>query len=448
MSTQQWNGTEMMQKRTKILVLLLAGFGVMTPLRAENLMDIYKLAKQNDPTYLAAVAEYNAAKETSTQAWSAVLPHIGLHGSHSEIDNTTYDTIAGTLPGQYHTDSYSLSLTQTLYHKEQFDRISQADAQVAQAEAKFSSAKLELILRVAQRYFNVLASSDTLVFAKANKEAIKQQLQQTKQRFEVGLTAITDVHEAQARYDASVASTIVAENDLAIRKEELREITHQAPGQLATLEENSPLLTPQPEDVEKWVKTSLDNNLLLLAAQRAMDAAEYGVGIAKAGHFPTLDLQADYTNYEASGGFTNKTDGTTVSLVLNFPLYEGGSVSSASRQAAAQYQQAKELYEQQRRATERSTRNSYLSVLATISTVNALKQALRSSQTALEATKAGFDVGTRTAVEVLNSQQLVFQAKSTYAKARYNYILESLSLKQSAGTLTETDINGINNWLQ
>lgn len=448
MSTQQWNGIEIMQKRTKTLLLLLIGLSCATSLRAENLVDIYKLARQNDPTYLAAVAEYNAAKETSTQAWSAVLPQIGLRGTHSEIDNNKYDTVAGSIPGKYHTDSYTLSLTQTLYHKEQFDRISQADAQVAQAEAKFNSAKLDLIVRASQRYFNVLAAADNLVFAKANKQAIEQQLQQTKQRFEVGLTAITDVHEAQARYDASVASAITAQNQLDISKEELREITHQAPGQLATLEENMPLPTPDPTDIEQWVKTSLAHNLLLLAAQKAMDAAQSGIGVARAGHYPTLDLQADYTNYEASGGFTSKTDGTTVSLVLNFPLYAGGGVSSASRQATAQYQQARELYEQQRRATERGTRNSYLTVIADISTVNALKQALRSSQTALEATKAGFDVGTRTAVEVLDSQQLVFQARSNYAKSRYDYILETLLLKQSAGTLTEADINSINNWLQ
>jgi len=438
----------MTQRTTTVIALLLAGFGFSATLRAENLMDIYKLAKLNDPSYLASVAEYNAARESSSTAWSAVLPHIGLRGTHSEYDQDV-TAFGSSLPNQrYHSNAYSLTLTQTLFHKEQFDRISQADAQVAQAEARFNSAKLNLIVRAAQRYFNVLAAADNLVFANANKEAISQQLQQTKQRFEVGLTAITDVHEAQARYDASVASAITAQNQYAIREEELREITHQAPGKLATLEENSPLVNPDPADVEQWVKTSLQNNLPLLAAQKAMDAAQYGVGVAQAGHYPTLDLQADYTKYKANGGFTTESDGTTVSLVLNVPLYSGGSVSSASRQASALYQQAKELYEQQRRATERGTRNSYLTVFADISTVNALKQSLRSAQTALEATKAGFDVGTRTAVEVLDSQQLVFQARSNYAKSRYDYILETLLLKQSAGTLTEADIHGINNWLQ
>jgi len=438
----------MKQKRLKALIFLLAGFGFVGTLRAENLLDIYNMAKQNDPAYLAAVAEYNAAKEASSTAWSAVLPHINLSGDHSEYDQDL-TAFGNTYNNQrYHSNAYSLTLTQTLYHQEQFDRISQAGAQVAQAEAKFNSARLDLIVRVAQRYFNVLAAADNLVFAKANKEAIGQQLQQTKQRFEVGLTAITDVHEAQARYDASVASAITAQNEFDIREEELREITHQAPGKLATLEENSPLVTPDPDDVEQWVKTALQNNLLLLAAQKAMNVAEYGVGVAKSGHYPTLDLKADYTDYKATGGFTTESKGTTVSLLLNVPLYSGGSVSSATSEARAKYQQAQELYEQQRRATERGTRNSYLTVIADISTVNALKQALKSAQTALEATKAGFDVGTRTAVEVLDSQQLVFQARSKYAQSRYGYILETLLLKQSAGTLAETDIKNINNWLQ
>jgi outer membrane protein len=448
MWTQQWNGIEAMQKQTIKLFTIVVALGVAPGLRAENLLEVYRLAQQNDPTYLAAVAEYNAAKEASAKAWAPVLPQINLSGAHSEIDNTKYDTVAGAIPGTYHTDSYSLSLKQTIYHKEQFDAISVADAQVAQAEAKFNNAKLDLILRASQRYFDVLAAADNLVFAKAEREAIEQQLQQTKQRFEVGLTAITDVHEAQARYDQSVASEIGAKNQYAISREVLREMIHTMPGPLAKLQADTPLLKPDPDDVDTWVKTALDRNLLLLAAQKAMEAAKYGMGVARAGHYPSLDLKADYTDYEASGGFTSKTQGTTVSLVLNFPLYAGGGVSAASREAAALHQQALELYEQQRRATERGTRNSYLTVIADISTVNALKQALKSSQTALEATKAGFEVGTRTAVEVLNSQQLMFLAERNYAKSRYDYLLETLRLKQSAGMLTDEDVMHINRWLQ
>ncbi|MEJ2440457.1 MAG: TolC family outer membrane protein [Gammaproteobacteria bacterium] len=436
-----------MQKPKRTLLILLAGFGLAAPLHAENLIDVYKLAKQNDPSYLAAIAEYNAAKEASPEAWSAVLPHINLSANHTEYDQTQIFGI-NNLDKPYHSNGYSVTLTQTIYHKDQFDRISQADAQVAQAEAKLENAKLDLMVRTAQRYFNVLAASDNLAFAKANHQAIDQQLQQTKQRFEVGLTAITDVHEAQARYDASVASEITASNQVEIRREELREIIHQVPGTLAPLEQDTPLLTPEPENENTWVKTALKQNLSLLAAQKAMEAAQAGIGVARAGHYPTLDLQANYTDQKASGGLNTKTKGSTIALVLNFPLYAGGGVSAVSRQAAAQYQQSRDLYEQQRRATERGTRTSYLTVLADISTVKALKQALRSAQTALEATKAGFEVGTRTAVDVLNSQQLVYQAKSNYAKSRYDYILQTLSLKQAAGTLSEADLVNINNWLK
>ena len=435
-----------MQTPTTKLLFLLACLSCATPLHAENLLDVYKLARQNDPTYLAAAAEYNAAKEASPIARAPVLPQINLSGRHTEIDQSqTTLTINNDTP--YHENSYTLTLTQTLYNKQQFEQISQADAKVAQAAAKFNNAKLDLILRTAQAYFNVLAAQDNLVFAKAEKEAIEQQLQQTKQRFEVGLTAITDVHEAQARYDQSVASEIGAQNQFAITQEILREITHQPPGTLSTLNADSPLLTPDPADVDQWVKTALDRNLLLLASQKAMEVAQSAIDVARAGHYPTLDLQANYTNYDASGGFNTHLDGTTVALVLNVPLYAGGGVSAATSEAAALQQQSMDLYEQQRRATERGTRNSYLTVIADISTVKALKQALRSSQTALEATQAGFEVGTRTAVDVLNSQQLKFLAESNYSKSRYDYILETLRLKQVAGTLTEEDVANINSWL-
>lgn len=437
-----------MQTRKIKVLFLLAGLACASSLQAENLMDIYKLAQQNDPAYLAAIAEYNAAREASPKAWAAVLPQINLSASHAST-NDDYTVASTTTNLSYDTDAYTLSLRQTLYHQEQFDRISLADAQVAQAEARFNNAKLDLILRASTRYFDVLAADDNLVFAKANKEAIEQQLQQTKQRFEVGLTAITDVHEAQARYDQAVASEIQAQNQYFISLEALRELIRQQPGSLAKLDEASPLLAPDPENIDSWVKTALDRNLLLLAAQKAMDASRAGLSVARSGHYPTLDLVADYTNtdagYGTSGPFTR--EGTTVQLQLNLPIYAGGGVNAASREAAALHQQSIELYEQQRRATERGTRNSYLTVIAFISGVKALKQALTSSQTALEATKAGFEVGTRTAVEVLNSQQLVFQAKSNYSKARYEYLLETLRLKQSAGILLEEDVANINRWL-
>jgi outer membrane protein len=413
---------------------------------ADDLLEVYELAKKNDPAFGAAIAEYNAAIEASPKAFAAVLPQINLVGSHVEV----FDEVINGAAGQdYDSDSYSLTLSQTIFNKARFDAIDQADALVAQAEANFGSAKHDLVIRVAQRYFDVLSESANLVFAKAEKKAIAQQLDQAKQRFKVGLTAITDVHEAQARYDQAVSQEIEAQRLYDISLEILREITGELHDNLAKVKEQQQLIAPNPDDIDTWIKTALDKNLLLLSAEKAMQAAMEGRELASAGHYPTLDLQADYTDFETEGGFRGayEQDGSTVSLVLNIPIYSGGGTSATSREAAANLQRSKQLYEQQRRTTIRQVRNSYLTVLSAISQANALKQALRSTQTALEATQAGFEVGTRTTVDVLDSQREMYRAQRDYIRAKHGYILSTLLLKQAAGTLTETDVQLINTWL-
>jgi outer membrane protein len=417
-----------------------------TIVHADDLLGVYELAKKNDPAFRAALAEYNAAVEASPKAFAAVLPQINLTGSHTEV----YDEVRNGAPGEdYSSDSYSLTLSQTIFNKARFDAVAQADALVAQAEAVFGSAKHDLVIRVAQRYFDVLSESANLVFAAAEKKAIAQQLDQAKQRFKVGLTAITDVHEAQARYDQAVSQEIEAQRLYDVSLEILRELTGQLHSNLAKVSEQQRLVAPNPDDIDTWVKTALDKNLSLLSAEKAMEAAMEGRDLASAGHYPTLDLQADYTNYEVDGGQfgAREQDGTSVSLVLNIPLYAGGGTSASTREAAANLQRSKELYEQQRRATIRQVRNSYLTVISAISQVNALKQALRSTQTALEATQAGFEVGTRTTVDVLDSQRELYRAQRDYIRARHGYILSTLVLKQAAGTLTDDDVRLINAWL-
>ncbi len=430
------------------LGLVLAGGTVQTA-SADDLLQIYDLAKRNDPTYGAAFAQYNADIEKSPQAWSGVLPQVNLSGTHIQFDEDR--TISGVTTAQsYDSDTYGLSLRQTLFDNAKFNAISQADALVAKAEADFNNAADDLILRVAQNYFTVLSETENLAFAQAEKKAIAQQLNQAKQRFNVGLTAITDVHEAQARYDQAVASEIEAQRLLDISRETLRELTGQEHQQLARVNEAHVMVSPDPQDIDAWVKTALDNNLLLLSAKKSMEAASEGVDLARSGHYPTLDLTADYFDNETSGGQFGPTqrDGTSVSLELNLPLYLGGAVNSSTREAAALYMQSKELHEKQRRATERQARNSYFTVISALSQVAALKQALVSTQTALEATQAGFEVGTRTAVDVLDSQREVYRAKRDYIRARHGYILSSLSLKQAAGTLADEDVRLINNWLK
>ena len=429
-------------------LLLLAAPG----LHAEDLLDTYKLALENDPAFRAARQEFLATREIRDQSLALFLPAISFSASYTNI-NQNY-TVAGTdTKYDYNSSSYGLNLRQMIYRHDYFVQYRQADYRVAQASANFNNAAQDLILRVAQRYFEVLGAMDNLEFANAEKKAIEEQLNQTRQRFEVGLTAITDVHEAQSRYDQSVAQVIAAENLLAITRENLREITGHYPEAIAPLSSKTPLVRPEPDDIEQWMEIASQQSLSLIAAEKAMEVAREQINLSRAGHYPTLDLVANQTYSSTDGGafigFTGRDqEETRIGLQLNLPLYQGGLVNSKTRQAAYQYNQAKELYERQRRLTENRTRSAYLNVIANISQVQAYEQALKSSRTALEATEAGYDVGTRTAVDVLNSRREVFRAERDYAKARYTYILETLALRQAAGTLSDKALEGINRWLQ
>jgi len=435
-------------RKIKILAIV-TSLLLSLPIQAENLLDVYKTALENDPTYLAAYSEYRAVLESKNQRVAPLLPNLNLSGQYEDVSQEYSDQ------GNYDFDeySYNLNLNQAIFRYDYWVALRQANLQVTQAEANFSNARQTLIQRVTERYLEVLAAGDNLTFAKGEMEAIGEQLNQTKQRFEVGLSAITDVHEAQARYDQAVAQNIEAENLLANTKENLREVTGRYYEYLAILSEKSPLVAPNPENVDAWLDVAKERSLALIAAEKAMQFAQEEISRNRAGHYPTLDLIASYSYRETDGGnllapLGRELDDTRVGVQLNLPIYEGGRVTSTTREAAHRYQQAKDLYEQQRRATERETRSSYLNVLANISSVRAFAQALVSSKTALEATEAGYEVGTRTAVDVLNSRREVFRAERDYARSRYTYIQQTLRLKAAVGTLTEQDIMAINNWLK
>ena len=435
-------------RKIKILAIV-TSLLLSLPIQAENLLDVYKTALENDPTYLAAYSEYRAVLESKNQRVAPLLPNLNLSGQYEDVSQEYSDQ------GNYDFDeySYNLNLNQAIFRYDYWVALRQANLQVTQAEANFSNARQTLIQRVTERYLEVLAAGDNLTFAKGEMEAIGEQLNQTKQRFEVGLSAITDVHEAQARYDQAVAQNIEAENLLANTKENLREVTGRYYEYLAILSEKSPLVAPNPENVDAWLDVAKERSLALIAAEKAMQFAQEEISRNRAGHYPTLDLVASYSYRETDGGnllapLGREVDDTRVGVQLNLPIYEGGRVTSTTREAAHRYQQAKDLYEQQRRATERETRSSYLNVLANISSVRAFAQALVSSKTALEATEAGYEVGTRTAVDVLNSRREVFRAERDYARSRYTYIQQTLRLKAAVGTLTEQDIMAINNWLK
>jgi len=417
---------------------------------AADLVDIYRLALANDPQIKAAEAAHRAALEKSPQSRAQLLPSLvfdaGVNRDRQEISNST-----GLFPDNTYfstTKSYQLVLNQPLFHNQYWVQLRQADATVAQADAEYAAAQQDLIARTAVRYFAVLEAQDSLRFATAEKEANERQLEQTRQRFEVGLIAITDVHDAQAAYDLSAAQEIEAQNLLTSALEAMSELIGVRQESFAPLAENTPLVAPDPADIDQWSDTAMKQNFQLLASEMQLKIATDEVALRRSGHYPTLDLNATYGSSDISGGSFGGRDvnDTAVGVDLVIPIYQGGGVSSSVREAAQLREQARQQLEQQRRATLRQARDAYLTVIATIKRVNALAQAVVSAQSALEANEAGLEVGTRTSVDVLLVRSRKFGAERDHARARYDYILNSLRLKLAAGILTGADLEGINGW--
>ena len=418
------------------------------PLTAQSggLIDAYRLALESDPQLRAAEAARGALGEASPQSLALLLPSLNLSANTS--DNATESSgstiTAFNTDEDYNSHGYNLTLTQPIYHHDYWVGLRQADATVAQAEADYAAAKQDLIVRVATAYFDVLAAQDTLEFARAEKDATARQLEQAKQRFEVGLIAITDVHEAQAQYDLTVAQEITAENSLANTREALQEITGQYDENLQVLLDEIPLRTPNPNNIDEWVTQAREQNLSLRAAQFTATAAKEEINRQRAGHYPTLDFVATQSNSFSHSSTGRETDSETLALQLNVPLFAGGAVNSKTREASYRSDEARHRLEQTRRNVKRQTRDAFRGVIAGISRVKALKQAVISSDKALEATQAGFEVGTRTIVDVLLSQRELFRAQSAYSRSRYDYLLNAFRLKQAAGSLSLTDVEGIN----
>jgi outer membrane protein len=441
---------------TIIVISLTSTAAVLTPISGygEDLVAAYKLAVDSDPELKRARAAMLDAMEAKPQSRARFLPSLngGADYTYQHRDqNFAPDSGIPDSSKSFGSYGYSLNLSQPIYHYDAFVQSRQADSQVAQAQVNFVAAQQDLILRVSASYFEVMAAQDNLTFARAEKEAIERQLEQTKQRFNVGLIAITDVHEAQARYDLSVTTEIDAENRLDNAYEALREVTGRYIKDLAKLQDNSPLVAPQPSDIEKWVKTALEQNMQLLSSQFNVDIANEQINRQRSQRYPNVDLVGSYgySDQSDAGPFSPETvTNMAVGVQLNWNFYQGGLIGSTVRQAAYRLTQAKESLESQRRTTVRQTRDTYLGTLAGISRVKALNQAVISQKSALDATEAGLEVGTRTTVDVLNARTGLFGARRDYAQSRYDYILNTLRLKQAAGTLAEQDLSMINKWLQ
>ncbi len=346
------------------------------------------------------------------------------------------------------TRNAAVQVTQPLYRKDRFIQLEQAEDQVAQADVDYTTAEQELILRVSQAYFGVLSAHDTLAFAGAEKTAIERQLDQAKQRFEVGLIAITGVHEAQARYDQARADEISAQNSLDNALESLLEITGESAAPLALMKRDIAMDPPTPASLDEWSATALANNPGIVSARYDADIARKQIQLQRAGHHPSIDLVGSYGLARSDSVFGTDVDTGTIGIQLSLPLYSGGGVMAATRQARFQFEAAQEVLEQRRRAVQTQVRNAYRGVVSSISRVEALAAAQVSAQSALEATEAGFEVGTRTLVDVLDGQRDLFRAKRDFAQSRYDYVLNTLSLLQAAGTLNAEDVAAVNNWLQ
>ena len=306
----------------------------------------------------------------------------------------------------------------------------------------------ELILRTSRAYFEVLNRQADLEAVLADKEAIGRQLEQTKQRFEVGLIAITDVHEAQARYDRVVSDEIISRNNLDTAREALRVITGKAHQELSGLADDVPLTPPEPASIDDWVAGAEKDNLVLLAARYGLEVARQEIEVQRAAHYPTVDLVAAYAEQNTSSDTGRDLDAGSIGVELNIPLYTGGLITSRTRQATAQLVQASESLEQTRREVERQTRDAYRNVIAAIGAVEALRQTVVSNQSALDATQAGFEVGTRTIVDVLDSQRDLFRAQRDYVVARHAYVLATLGLRQAVGSLGLPDLQQANGLLR
>ena len=406
---------------------------------AEDLVEVFELALASDPEFLASGATHRASQEVLPQALAELRPR-----ARATLDTRWNERQRS---GDYRSESLVLSIEHPVYRRDRRIAVDQADSRIARADALYAAARQDLVVRVAGRYFGVLEAEDELGFAQATLEAFEQQLAQSRQRFEVGLIAITDVEEAKAGFDLSRAQLIAAQNALDIAREALRETTGAYQERLAPLRETH-LVMPEPADIDRWTAIALERNLRLVAAKHDTETARREIERIQAGHAPTLDAFGSIgLNDGDSGGGLRETRRADVGLRLSLPLYTGGSVLSRTRESRHRYQRSLELLELERRRAQRETRDAYLGVDSGISRVQALEQAVRSSLTAAEAIEAGFQVGTRTSVDVLDAQRDLFRARRDLSEARYRYVLDVLRLKRAAGTLSEEDLRIVSFWL-
>lgn len=408
----------------------------------EDLRQVYDLALVCDPTVQAAYASLQATRQQVPSAFAQMGPN--LSGFYTTTG--TNDSLPSV--GSYNSRTYNLTLNQPLYHPEHWAQLEQARHNVKSATAAYLSATQDLIIRVATQYFNILSAQDDLAFEQAQRKAFKRELEQSQQRFDVGLIAITDVQDAKARYDTATANAIAAQNAVYDEYEKLREITGQPIECIVPfpVSKELHLLTPIPNNQEAWVDTSQEFNLNVKAAKENAEQYKSAIGTQVAAHFPKFDLQGVLQRNKSSPFFVDSQLNFSRSLTLNItvPLFASGAVIYKTREASALYQEALKRWEREQRIADSNTRQAFRGVLTAISSTKAFSQVVISNRTALESTRASYEVGTRTIVDLLNAESNLLNAQREHAQARYDYIIEGLKLKQAAGILAAEDILAVN----
>lgn len=429
--------------RLRAMVIFMAAAGFAQLAQADDLWGIYQAAVKADPVVLQAAAEKERALEAVNASRAPLLPQINLAADYTRVySSEDYRESKGPAVG--------LNLVQSIYDGGNWVSLSQSEKSAHYADLGYALALQDLMVRATAAYFDVLKAYDDVEFVVAEKTAISRQLEQTKQRFEVGLSAITDVHEAQAEYDLSVANEITLRNALESAYQGVRQITGQDHRNLNILDTArfAPAL-PAPESALGWYKLAEESSLALARAKVQTDIAKEQIDLAQTGHYPTLDLLAgsqysDRNEMSAAASSDSGATDTSIGLQLNVPIYSGGGISSAVKQAQFQYVAASESLSETQRAVYRSTIDSYNTLAAAISAIRAYEQTVVSRQSALDATSAGFEVGTRTIVDVLDSTRALYDAKRNLSGARYAFIRAVFNLKLAAGTLTENDLVDVN----
>jgi len=424
-------------------------FTTISPLKAQDLTATYELALQNDPVLKQAEANQLAIAEYRPQGIARLLPNISAAALSSR--DWLYNEKAGRDyrgPSQeYWSNSINLKLSQPLMHWDYWTQLSQSDNQIAQAEADYQAELQKLMVKTTEAYFNVLAAQDTVELFSVEKQAISRQLEQAKQRFEVGRNAITDVYEAQAGLDEALANEIDATHDLKNKKAALREIIGENEVLLNSLGATLPLLQPEPANIKAWRDSAEINNFSVISAFNKAEFSRKSITVQRAGHLPQLDLVASslISDVNSTSGFRGNTQ--SVGVQLNIPLFEGGAVNSRIRQASYQYEAAKENLITIKRAVNRQAEDAYNGVISSIARVEALKTAVTSRESALEASEVGYQVGTRTMVDVLTEQRKLYRSKRDFYRGRYDYLINSIKLKQASSNLTQNDLEQINRLL-